>query len=126
MKDQEAKMSSLISLTASRETQDQACCSCGETSALRCGRQNAVFHNRKCDETRGVTFAGTPKRTLRNERGQIIVEYVLLLVFAVTIAMLITRAMVSRDPGNPGFVVQAWHAALTQIGSDKADDIKRE
>ncbi len=61
-----------------------------------------------------------------NERGQVVVEYVLLLVASVTIAMLITRLMVGRDPGNPGFVISAWNAIVQEIGADRADDVRRE
>ncbi len=59
------------------------------------------------------------------ERGQVVVEYVLLLVASVTVALLITRLMVGRDPGNPGFVISAWNQIVQEIGADKADDIKR-
>ena len=59
------------------------------------------------------------------ERGQVVVEYVLLLVASVIMAMLITRLMVGRDPGNPGFVISAWNAVVEEIGADKPDDIRR-
>lgn len=59
------------------------------------------------------------------ERGQVVVEYVLLLVASVTLAMLITRLMVGRDPGNPGFVISAWNTIVEEIGADKPDDIRR-
>ncbi len=60
-----------------------------------------------------------------DERGQVVVEYILLLVISVTLALLITRVMVGRDPGNPGFVISAWNAMVLEIGDDKADDIRR-
>ncbi len=60
-----------------------------------------------------------------DERGQVVVEYILLLVISVTLALLITRVMVGRDPGNPGFVISAWNAMVQEIGDDKADDIRR-
>jgi hypothetical protein len=63
--------------------------------------------------------------TRLGERGQVVVEYVLLLIASVTIAMLITKLMVGRDPGNPGFVISAWQAIVDEIGADKADDIRR-
>ena len=62
----------------------------------------------------------------RNERGQVVVEYVLLLVASVTIALVITRLMVGRDPGNPGFVISAWNSIVQEIGADRADDVRRE
>lgn len=60
-----------------------------------------------------------------NERGQVVLEYVLLLVASVVIALLITRMMVGRDPGNPGFVISAWNSIVDEIGADYPDDIRR-
>jgi hypothetical protein len=56
------------------------------------------------------------------ERGQIIVEYVLLLVIVVGVAAILTRSIVSRSPDSPGFVVQLWGEILTTIGEDRPDD----
>lgn len=67
----------------------------------------------------------------RNEKmrlgqsGQIVVEYVLLLVVAVILAALITKTMISANPDSPGFVLTAWRNVVQAIGSDKADDINR-
>ncbi len=52
------------------------------------------------------------------ERGQVVVEYVLLLVASVSFALLLTRVMVSRDPGNPGFVIKAWETIIKEIAAD--------
>jgi hypothetical protein len=52
-----------------------------------------------------------------------VVEYVLLLVASVTLALIITRAMVGRNEGNPGFVISAWQAIVDEIGRDHADDV---
>lgn len=56
------------------------------------------------------------------QRGQIIVEYVLLLAIAVGIALLITKTLIGRDPGSEGFVIRSWQALIDQIGADHADD----
>jgi len=55
---------------------------------------------------------------IRNRRGQVIVEYVLLLVIAVAIAALITRELVKRDPDNPGILTDKWNQILKTIGDD--------
>ena len=60
----------------------------------------------------------------RAQSGQIIVEYVLLLVIGVGVAMLITSTMVSRNPSNPGFLVKKWFDIIRSIGEDPADDLK--
>lgn len=66
------------------------------------------------------------KDSLRNQRGQIVVEYVLLLVIGVSIAMLITSMMVSRSAENPGFLVKKWYEMIKTIGEDTPDDLKPE
>lgn len=58
----------------------------------------------------------TPAR--QSDSGQIVVEYVLLLVVAVTIAIFLTSRMISRNPGNPGFVIGGWDKIIRQIGLD--------
>ena len=60
---------------------------------------------------------------LRDQRGQIVVEYVLLIVVGVTVAILITSTMVSRNASSPGFLVKKWTEIITVIGNDPADDL---
>ena len=61
--------------------------------------------------------------SLRGQRGQIVVEYVLLLVVGVGIAVLITSTMVSRSADRPGFLIKKWVDIIQTIGSDTADDL---
>ncbi|MBX3022176.1 MAG: hypothetical protein KF799_10925 [Bdellovibrionales bacterium] len=63
---------------------------------------------------------------LRGQRGQIVVEYVLLLVIGVSVAALITSSMVSRSENNPGFLVKKWFEIIKLIGEDTADDLKSQ
>ena len=60
-------------------------------------------------------------KSLKNSRGQVVVEYVLLLVIAVAIATLITRELVKRDAENPGILVKKWDDILKTIGEDLPD-----
>ena len=62
---------------------------------------------------------------LRSEGGQIVVEYVLLLVVAIMAATIIARAMISTDTADPGFVLSTWSKVIQAIGADHADDIER-
>lgn len=55
------------------------------------------------------------------ENGQIIVEYVLLLVVAVSIAVLITSLLVSRSADEPGYLIVKWKQIIDAIGSDVVD-----
>jgi hypothetical protein len=67
-------------------------------------------------------FHSSHQTTRRGESGQIVVEYVLLLVIGVGVATLITSQMVSRNPNSPGFLIAKWVAILQTVGSDTADD----
>lgn len=65
-----------------------------------------------------------PKIALgQNNRGQILVEYVLLMVVAISVALLITSVMVSRSTDRPGFLIAKWYAIISEIGNDPADDL---
>ena len=58
---------------------------------------------------------------LTSRRGQIAIEYVLLLVVGVTIAALITSLVVNRDPQNPGILIAKWRQLIELIGTDVID-----
>tara|TARA_Y100000031_G_C8027798_1_gene295703 strand:+ start:326 stop:538 length:213 start_codon:yes stop_codon:yes gene_type:complete len=62
---------------------------------------------------------------MKSRSGQIVVEYLLLLVVATVIALLISSQMVSRNSEAPGFLIQQWNMIITTIGADYADDIER-
>lgn len=54
--------------------------------------------------------------------GQIVVEYVLLLLFSVVFAVTIMNGVVSRDPESPGFLVQKWRSLIDFIAEDIPDE----
>ncbi len=54
--------------------------------------------------------------------GQIIVEYLLLLIIAVGIAILISNTMVSRNPDSPGFLITKWYKIINMIGRDPVEE----
>jgi hypothetical protein len=58
---------------------------------------------------------------LHNSQGQVVIEYVLLLVIAVAVAALVTKELVSRDPNNRGIFVQKWMDIQNSIGNDVPD-----
>ncbi|MCB0390266.1 MAG: hypothetical protein KDD58_03190 [Bdellovibrionales bacterium] len=62
------------------------------------------------------------KKHRRQISGQIVVEYVLLLIIAVGIALLITNRMVSRSPDEPGFLIVKWYQLINFIGTDPVED----
>lgn len=53
-------------------------------------------------------------------------EYVLLMVVAISVALLITSVMVSRSADRPGFLIAKWYAIIREIGNDPADDLAPE
>lgn len=55
---------------------------------------------------------------LKREGGQIIIEYILLMVIVVGIAAVIVRGVVHRDKSDPGFLIQAWNELVQTIGAD--------
>lgn len=59
-----------------------------------------------------------------NQKGQIVVEYVLLLLVAVSVSAILVSNLVSRNPDDPGILVAKWHAILNTIGEDLPDKKK--
>ncbi len=60
-------------------------------------------------------------RTRRANSGQIIVEYVLLLIISVAISTLFIKQLTSRDPDNAGVLTAKWKQILTEIAKDNPD-----
>jgi hypothetical protein len=58
----------------------------------------------------------------KNNRGQLIIEYVLLLAMAAVVSGIIVNNLASRDPGNPGAIITGWSKVVQSIGADKVDD----
>lgn len=65
------------------------------------------------------------KKYLKNS-GQIVVEYILLLVFAVGIAILVTHQLVSRSEDSPGIMTRKWRAIIQEVGKDHPDDLDEQ
>lgn len=59
-----------------------------------------------------------------NAKGQILVEYILLMVVVISVALLISSVMVSRNADRPGFLIAKWYSLIQFIGNDYADDLK--
>lgn len=69
-----------------------------------------------------ITRSPGSRQLLSTSNGQVIVEYILLLVIAVAIAVLMTSTMVSRSADSPGFIVVKWMQILETIGKDVVDE----
>ena len=45
------------------------------------------------------------------------------MVVAISVALLITSVMVSRNADQPGFLIAKWYEIIREIGNDPADDL---
>jgi hypothetical protein len=64
-------------------------------------------------------------KSLSNQRGQILVEYLLLMVIAVGCATLLTKQLVNRNEDNPGIIIKAWNGIISTISKDLPDCSKQ-
>lgn len=55
---------------------------------------------------------------IKGQKGQVIVEYILLMIIVVGIAAVIVRGVVHRDKSDPGFLIKAWSELVQTIGED--------
>ncbi|MCC2678094.1 MAG: hypothetical protein K0R29_670 [Pseudobdellovibrio sp.] len=53
--------------------------------------------------------------------GQVLVEYILLMVIAIGLSTLMTKKLISRKTGDTGIITEAWNRILVQIGRDVPD-----
>lgn len=58
---------------------------------------------------------------MRADAGQVVLEYILLLVISVGIATYMTKRLVGRNPDDPGLITSAWSSINTAIGADIID-----
>lgn len=58
---------------------------------------------------------------MKKQSGQVIVEYVLLMVIAVSLAVLLTKQLVSRNEDEPGVLTSKWQSILGEIAEDQPD-----
>ncbi|MBC7465847.1 MAG: hypothetical protein H7256_07630 [Bdellovibrio sp.] len=67
------------------------------------------------------------KKATPNNKGQILVEYLLLLVIAIACATLITKGLVGRgDDANRGIIVKQWDKIIRILGNDVPDCAKQK
>ena len=62
-------------------------------------------------------------KSLRNRSGQILVEYILLLLIAVSCATILTTALVGRrgSEDESGILIKNWNKIIRIIGNDLPD-----
>jgi hypothetical protein len=80
-----------------------------------------VFHCSQGEHSEKLT--GGQKRN----QGQIVVEYVLLLVVTVSIAVLLTKGLIGRNPDDlesNGVMIQKWEQLRNAIAQDRIDTVE--
>lgn len=70
---------------------------------------------------RGQALPQRSPQKLRKDSGQIVLEYILLLVISVGVATYMTKRLVGRDPEDPGSITSTWNLINTTIGADIID-----
>ena len=57
------------------------------------------------------------KKGLSSQKGVVVVEYVLLLVVCVSMALVVYKT-IDMSPENPGWVISVWKKVLVEIAED--------
>ena len=70
-------------------------------------------------KTEFIIFKNKLKQS--NQRGQVVVEYVILLVIVVTLAVLLTKTLVSRKADDAGIITSKWYKITNAIGKHIPD-----
>ena len=73
----------------------------------------------KNNQVRGGGFCGK----IAGARGQMVVEYVLLLLASVFVATLLINLMVSRSADSQGFIIIKWRQLIEFVADDQPDDL---
>lgn len=61
-------------------------------------------------------------RSINKNSGQVVIEYILLLVVVVSLGAIIIRDLVSRNPDEPGILVAKWQSIIKTIADDKPEE----
>ena len=63
------------------------------------------------------------RKLKKNQSGQILIEYILLLLITVSIAMILTKGLIGRRDSaeSSGVLIKSWHKIITAIGNDLPD-----
>ena len=66
--------------------------------------------------------ARTFLKSKNEESGQVVIEYILLLVIAVSVSAIISTSVVGRNQDSPGFLTKAWSGLIQFVTTDQTDD----
>lgn len=63
----------------------------------------------------------TKSRFSLSEKGQVLIEYMLLMVIVISCATILMKGLVSRETGRQGAVIRVWDNIIRIIGNDLPD-----
>ncbi len=64
-------------------------------------------------------------KKIRNQRGQILIEYILLLFIAVSCATILVKGLAGRGEGSEGVIIKNWNRMIQALGNDLPDCSKQ-
>lgn len=88
------------------------------TSKVSTSQQSTSSASEKTSEKTSSIKSVYRLGTLVASGGQVVVEYALLMMLSVVLAMTVVNLAVNRDPENQGFIIKKWESILRVIGSD--------
>ncbi len=59
---------------------------------------------------------------IKNRSGQVVIEYILLLVLVTSLGAVIIKGLVSRNIDEPGILVAKWHSIIKTIAEDNPEE----
>lgn len=59
-----------------------------------------------------------PQKLVKNQRGQIVVEYVLMLAIVVTVTTFFAKRLIGSEENSEGTVIAAWVTVTKTIAND--------
>ncbi len=62
------------------------------------------------------------KHRFKNRSGQVVIEYILLLVLVTGLGAVIVKGLVSRSGDEPGLLVAKWHSIIKTIAEDNPEE----
>lgn len=67
-------------------------------------------------------FKASSFAPISNRSGQVVIEYILLLVIVTSLGAVIIKGLVSRDSSEPGLLVAKWHDIIKTIAQDNPEE----
>ena len=76
----------------------------------------------KFNSSDSASLAESRKSRLLTRSGQVVIEYVLLLVIVSSVGAFLIKSLVSRSPDDTGILVKKWNAILQVIANDNPEE----